>query len=78
MLFNLLDERQLKHKYLYKYTYTNINGTVLKVHDSVVDNYIKYQKIKDVFKSTSVRPGRRFLAEFTKNGLGTYFASEIT
>lgn len=44
-----------------------------------INRYIvKYQKIKHVFKSTSVRSGRRFLVEFTKNGLGTYVASGIT
>lgn len=79
MLLNLLDEKQLKHKYIYINIYTKINGTILKVHSSEINRYItKCQKIKYVFKNTSVKSGRRFLAEFTKNGLGTYVSSGIT
>lgn len=71
MLLNLLDERQLKHRHTYIYIHIQITGTILKVHDSVINRYIvKYQKIKHVFKSTSVRSGRGFLVEFTKMVLG--------
>lgn len=71
MLLNLLDERQLKHTYTYIYIHIQITGTILKVHNSVINRYIvKYQKIKHVFKSTSVRSGGGFLVEFIKMVLG--------
>lgn len=64
-------QQTAKHKYIYAYLYTQINGTVLKVPNSEINRYVaKYQKIKCVFKSTSAQSGRRFLEEFTKVVLG--------
>ena len=70
MLLNLLDGRQLKHKYIYIYMYTQINGTILISARQINRYTVKYQKIQHVFKSTSVRSGRRLLVEFTKKVLG--------